>query len=395
MQRNKGARLWLERRKGREAVFVIRDGTSKFSTGLSASQHEEAEQRLSEYIAEKYGPEPFKAAAGEISIAEVLAYYHKMLSKNAARKNTPSAQRSFATRKIHISNLFTFWANKTLADVRTSVCERYEDHRRAMPPRRGMRKDATSVSVGTIRLELKTLGRAISAWHGESPLPALPIVWKPDAPAAKTRYLERDEVAELLRAARRLRFTHLIRYIMVGVYTGTRDEAMRRLRWLKASHDGWIDTDRGILYRAGFAEEQTSKRRPPMILPDRLLGHLRRWKKADAAESLTHVITYAAPPARHPGAIRRAERLGRVHRVPQPVGDIHKSWATLVAAAGLEGDVTPHCLKHTAITWMLHAGRTIWEVAEDTGTSVKTIEEVYGHHRTVESRLKRAARRTA
>jgi integrase len=162
---------------------------------------------------------------------------------------------------------------------------------------------------------------------------------------------------------------------------------------VKASHDGWIDTARGILYRAGFAEEQTSKRRPPMIMPDRLLGHFRRWRKADEAEGLSHVITYALPPARHPGAIRRAERLGRVARVPQPVGDIHKAWASTVAAAGLERDVTPHTLKHTAITWMLHAGKTIWEVAEDTGTSAKTIEEVYGHHRTVESRLARGKRR--
>lgn len=393
MQRKKGARLWLEERAGREPVWVIRDGETKCSTGLSAGQHEEAEQELARYIAEKYGPEPYKAQSSVISIPEVLAYYARTLAKNAARKNTPAVRRGTATRQIHIQNLLTFWANKTVADVRTSVCEKYEAHRLAMPPRRGMRKDAAAVSISTIRQELKTLGRAISAWHGESPLSALPIVWKPDAAPPRTRYLERDEVAKLLRAARRLRFTHLVRYVMIGVYTGTRDDAMRRLRWLKASHDGWIDTDRGILYRAGFAEEQTSKRRPPMILPDRLLGHLRRWKRADMADELTHVITYAKPEAKHPNAIRRAERLGRTHRVPQPVGDIHKAWASMVAAAGLDKDVTPHTLKHTAITWMLWSGKSIWEVAEDTGTSAKTIEEVYGHHRTVESRLARGKRR--
>lgn len=393
MRREKGVRLYLEKRPGRESVWTIIDGKQKRRLGLPESSIREAEQELARYIAETTGPEAYKAEAGQISVAEVLAYYVRRLKKNAERKNTPAVRRGTATRQYHVANLLTFWADKVVADVRTSVCEAYEEHRKAMPPRRGMRKEATSVSTGTIRQELKTLGRALKAWHGESPMPALPIVWTPDAPKARERYLERHEVAKLLRAARRLRFPHLARYILVGVYTGTRDDAMRRLRWVKASHDGWIDTDRGILYRAGFAEEQTSKRRPPMILPDRLLGHLRRWRKADNAAGLSHVITYALPAARHPGAIRRAERLGRPARVPQPVGDIHKAWASMVAEAGLGRDVTPHTLKHTAITWMLWEGKTIWEVAEDTGTSAKTIDEVYGHHRTVDSRLSRGQKR--
>lgn len=68
-----------------------------------------------------------------------------------------------------------------------------------------------------------------------------------------------------------------MRDILLGASTGTRDDRLRRLRWLRASLDGYIDTKRGILYRAGFAEVQTSKLAPPMILPDRLLGHVRRW----------------------------------------------------------------------------------------------------------------------
>lgn len=395
MQRNKGIRLWLDESKGSDGVYYIRDGASKRSTRIPAGQLEAAEQELARYIAEKHGPEPYKAQAGQISIAEVLAYYTSRLLKNVERKNTPSVKRGAATRQAHVANLLLFWADKTLADVRTTVCEQYEEFRKAMPRRRGMRAGAVSVSSGTIRQELKTLGRAVSAWHGESPLPALPVIWKPDAPPPRDRYLERREVAQLLRAARRLGFTHIVRYILLGVYTGTRDDAMRRLRWVKASQNGWIDTDRGILYRAGFAEERTSKRRPPMVLDDRLLGHVRRWKRLDEVKGLTHVITYAKPPATHPGAIRRAERLRRQERQPQPVGDIHKSWGSTVEAAGLGKDVTPHTLKHTAITWMLWTGKSIWDVAEDTGTSPKTIEEVYGHHRTVESRLERNAKRRA
>jgi len=367
MRRAKGPRLDLETRQGREPLWRIRDGEKAIRLGLPEDQRAEAERRLAGYIIEKYGPIAVKAAPSEISIPEVLALYLSTLKKRAERKKSASVEKSNDTRLIHIANLLTFWEAKTLADVRTSACEEYAEHRRQQPWRRGMRKGTTGAADSTIRQELKTLDRAISAWHGEAPLAARPVVAKPDPAPAKLRFLERDEVAHLLRAARRLKFHHLVRYMLLGVYTGTRDDRLRRLRWLRASLDGYIDTRRGILYRAGFAEEQTSKRAPPMILPDRLLGHVRRW----AAQGGSHVITYRG----------------------EPVGDIHKSWATTVKAAGLGSDVTPHTLKHTAISWMLWEGRSIWEVAEDTGTSVKTIEEGYGHHRRIESRLERRKQR--
>jgi integrase len=364
MRRAKGPRLDLETRSGREPLWRIRDGEKAIRLGLPEEQRAEAERRLAEYLTDKHAPSAVVAAPGEISIPEVLAFYHRSLTRRVERKKTDAVRRSTDTRIIHINNLLTFWADKTVADVRTSVCEAYADHRRAQPPGRGMRKGATAVADSTIRQELKSLERALSVWHGEEPLAALPIVAKPDPTPAKLRYLERAEAAKLIRAARRLGFPHLVRYILIGVYTGTRDDRIRRLRWMRASLDGYIDASRGILYRAGFAEEQTSKRAPPMILPDRLLLHIRRWARAAGS----HVVTYRG----------------------QPVGDIHKSWASTVKAAGLGPDVTPHTLKHTAISWMLHEGRSIWEVAEDTGTSSKTIEAVYGHHRSIDSKLARA-----
>jgi integrase len=50
-----------------------------------------------------------------------------------------------------------------------------------------------------------------------------------------------------------------------------------------------------------------------------------------------------------------------------------------VAEAGLE-DVTPHTLKHTAITWALQNGASIWDAAGFFATSAETIQKVYGHH---------------
>ncbi|WP_336488951.1 hypothetical protein [Methylobacterium nigriterrae] len=47
----------------------------------------------------------------------------------------------------------------------------------------------------------------------------------------------------------------------------------------KTGEDHWIDLDRGVFYRRGGDEQVTKKRRPPIRLPLRLLGHMRRWHK--------------------------------------------------------------------------------------------------------------------
>jgi len=42
--------------------------------------------------------------------------------------------------------------------------------------------------------------------------------------------------------------------------------------------------------------------------------------------------------------------------------------------------VTPHILRHTAITWAMQGGAKIYDVAEYFGVSEKLIRQVYGHH---------------
>jgi hypothetical protein len=48
--------------------------------------------------------------------------------------------------------------------------------------------------------------------------------------------------------------------------------------------------------------------------------------------------------------------------------------------AGLQGDVTPHTLRHTAATWLMQAGVDKWEAAGFLGMTVEMIDRVYGHH---------------
>jgi integrase len=68
-----------------------------------------------------------------------------------------------------------------------------------------------------------------------------------------------------------------------------------------------------------------------------------------------------------------------VHWEGQPIQKLRRSWDTACRLAGLEG-VTPHCLRHTRITWMMQAGVDMWQAAGFVGMSVITLNRTYAHH---------------
>jgi integrase len=61
-------------------------------------------------------------------------------------------------------------------------------------------------------------------------------------------------------------------------------------------------------------------------------------------------------------------------------GDIRHSFTTAVALSGIDKHVTPHTLKHTAATWIVQGGASLWDAAGFLATSVRTMERVYAHH---------------
>lgn len=389
----KGPRLYLKARAGREAVWIIRDGAYERSTGCPEPCLGDAEKHLAAYIAEKWTPE---AGAGirnrrdpaQVGVDEVLALY---TMEHAPRlKADPKSTAGF------IAHLNAWWAGKMVADVKRSTCQAYVAHRTAQDIKHGA--TGRKVSDQTARRELETLNAAIGYWHGEDALYTRPKVWLPEKPESPRDALTRSQAAALLKAAMGWRLdtstgkwkrlggsaianrAHLRRFVLIGLYTGTRHSAIRALLWHESPQQAWVDLEKGMIYRRGRQErDSTTKRRPVVKLPPRLLGHLKRWRRLDAERAAAEAERRRD---QEQGVTPEKLYLSVLHHGGHPIaGKIRKGFEGCVRDAGLAAEITPHWMRHSCATWLMERGAEMWEAAAFTGMTTSVLEKHYGHHR--------------
>jgi integrase len=235
-----------------------------------------------------------------------------------------------------IEVLAELWQGMVVAAVNPQTCAKYLERRQR--------------SIGTMRFELGVLRAAINWAHKNGRLTRSVPVALPAAPAPRERWLTRQEAARLIRAAR----THKARlylplFILIGLYTGRRKEAILSLRWPQ------IDLENGLIDFEVAGRNRTKKRRGRVRISARLLPHLRR-------------------------ARRRGTDVGYVlHINGTRIGNIKRGFVAARTRAGLKG-VSPHTLRHTAATWLMQAGVPIWEASGYLAMSPQTLQNVYGHH---------------
>lgn len=355
----KPPRLWL--RPGdaeHEPAWIILDAGSQIRTGCGAGDREGAERELERYLARKRRPKGPRHP-DRVPVADVLRLY---LIDSAPKQARPAEVAS------RVMALLDHFGDRTLSAITGAECRAYADDR----------------TPGAARRQLEDLRAAIRHYHTEGFLESCPAVVLPSKGEARERWLTRKEAARLLLAAWRARETqrdartsrrtgiHTARFILVGLYTGTRAGAICAASWDR------VDLERGVFYRKAAGERETNKRRPPVPIPPRLLPFLRRWK-AEAEREL-------AAAKRE----RRAPAFGRyvVEWNGKPVARVSKSFRAAVKAAKLRG-VSPHTLRHTAATWLMQAGVDIWEASGFLGMTEETLREHYGHHHP--DHLRRAA----
>lgn len=332
----KAPRLALRKDPGGNQ-WVIRDGAKYIRTGCFEADTEGAEKRLNEYLTGKYRPSN-SLDPQAVPVADALNFY--------ALHHIPTLANPKNEAYI-LSALVPFWGELYIGDVMSSNGKRYTTERMN-----------NGVKSGTVRRELKLLQSAVRMYVKDRKMQFLCELDMPPAGEARLKWLTRSEAAAFVHAARRRGNQHIARLILIGVYTGTRVTAIRSMRWCASLDSGYFDLDNGIMYRKGITERSTSKRRPSVRIPARLLPHLKRWRRMDG--SCTRVI----------------------HWKGEAVTGTKRAWKNSRDDAKLSADVIPHTLRHTAASWGIQnveSPQELQSLADFLGMSLKMLLEVYGH----------------
>jgi integrase len=361
----KGPRLWKRPAElGRQALWVVKDNGKRISTGCVAKPTdvhppEAAEKFLADYIAAKYAPERKIRNVEHIPLADVLLIYH---ADRRDRFEDELQRRRF---DASIGRLNEYFGNYKLSEICQALTDGYVKERGSPG---GARRDLENLRAATNHHARQNLHRAIIT------------ITLPPKGHARERWLERSEAARLLWAAWRHReeqtihrgkgkgtkiktskhtLRHLARFILIGLYTGTRAAAIAAASPKREEGRAYVDLKAGIYYRLARGKRATNKRQPPAPLPGRLLAHMRRWVDKELVRKCF------------------------VEWNGKPVKSVKNAFARAVQVAELDltdGNVTAHTLRHTAATWLMQRGVDPWEAAGFLGMSVKVLIETYGHH---------------
>ena len=134
-----------------------------------------------------------------------------------------------------------FWEGRVVAEVRPETCSLYRERRER--------------AAGTVRRELGVLQAAINHAHRNGALTRSVAVELPKSPPPRDRWLTPREAAGLLRASRTEQARlYLPLFILLGLYTGRRKEAILSLRWPQ------VDLDARLIDFETPGRERTKKR---------------------------------------------------------------------------------------------------------------------------------------
>ncbi len=310
------------------ATWVIRDGKHTERTGCGPDAVERAKLLLAEYIARRHTEQANarKRRSSQTPVADVIAFYaqHKV-DKQARPKEV----------RARLNELLDYFGDMMLDEINGDTCREF------------------AVGDPARRRSLEDLRAAINYHQAEGKHDEVIRVVLPDKYIPRERWLTREEAAKLLRYCwRRPRLKHVAKFILVGLYTGTRASAICAAALKQTVGRGWVDLKHGVYYRRPPRIRLTKKRQPAIRLPRGLLNHITIW-----ARHQKYVVEYQG----------------------EPVKRVSKAFRNACDELGME-DVVIHSLRHTAITWAMQNGADIWDASGFFGVSPQVLVDVYGHH---------------
>jgi integrase len=339
--RAKGPRLYLRDRADRAPVYVIRDtGQPERSTGTGKLAA--AEKALAQYILQKPRVGNGPAAPTEITVGACLGLYDQIEVDHL----TDPARARYALQRLQ-----AYWQTSTVDRVTKSSCANYVRWRKTEVFRTSRGTALQPPMNSTIAKELRTLRRALRCAHEEGCLTQVPYVQLPELQQDEKRLPTESEVDQLIAAADH---EGCRRFVYLAAQTGTRKSRILQLQWEPNLAGGWIDVETGWIHRSARGQARTNKRAEKCKLPPDLLARCRIWK-ADGCRWVCH------------------------HGNGQPMSDVRKQFYRAAKRAGLT-DITPHRLKHFAITKAIRTGADPVEAAAYFSTTIRTMQRHYFHN---------------
>lgn len=326
------------------------------STGVRVGGREQeaaAQRALAKFLEEqgKSASERKRLAPEEARIGAILKAYMDERGPNVVGRETI---------EHNVTALTKFWGGMTVSAITPVNCAAYAAQRKVKLPLRGSgakreteaQQRYRPIKPATVNRELTTLQAACNHAVAEKRLTEAPTIKFLDAGPQKDRWLTRDDVAALLRAARSLERAKstLTKFILLAIYIGGRAAAVLDLA------PGQINLERKWLDLNPPDRPRTKKRRPIQPLTRKLAWFLPRWM------------------AKTPKGAPIINRNGG-----QRVGSIKKSFAEACRIAGIK-NATPNTLRHTSGTWMAHDGVDMIKIGAWLGHTQAKTTALYAHH---------------
>ncbi|HKD35822.1 MAG TPA: hypothetical protein VKB78_03450, partial [Pirellulales bacterium] len=312
------------RKKG---IYVIRHGDRKTSTGCGKDESDRALEIFEDYKQQwaryKYEREQTEYAPdrqrgrhpSQVRLADVLKIYLDDQSPKHARPKETAAR---------IGELIEFFGADKLSTINTKRVDEYVAYRIGKPWRSFKSEDGKIGKTGramrlvteaAARRELEDLRAAINYHRVELGLCSEVIAFSlPSKSKPRQEWITRNQAAKIIWAAFRhketqngsptARYTlrHIARFMLVGMYTGTRAGAICAAGFTPAIDGrGYIDLEHGVFHRLPHGARETKKRQPSAPLPPRLQLHLERWRRLGIAKHA--VVEWNGKPV---ASVRRA-----------------------------------------------------------------------------------------
>lgn len=148
------------------------------------------------------------------------------------------------------------------------------------------------------------------------------------------------------------------RELRLGLPLGSRPGVYAGMAWEANPDYAHIDIENATMHRRASGSSKKKRKHAPMVaLPPELLAEIRRWKERDGDEPYVFRTSAGGP-------------------LDQDT--LADYWSDAMRELGIE-NVTGHCLRHTAITWMIERGLSASVISAVCGISIDMLKRRYDH----------------